>query len=189
MFNSITIGVRRIRQHLRTEGSNMQRTYKRPISIVVIVTAILTTNPLLGARSNEAVPYPTGFLKWTHIKQATQSAETSPNNKTLIYHIYANEQAVEGYRNNKQFADGSVLVVDFFETKDDNGKLVETSRAQVAVMVKNSQRHAQTGGWGFEQFKGDSQTESMLKANGAARCFACHGQKEAKGGVFTIYNK
>lgn len=167
----------------------MQRTSKRAISIVVLVTGILTSSLLLGARTNEAVPYPTDFLKWTHIKQATQSAEVSPNNKPLIYHIYANEKAVAGYRNNKQFADGSVLVVDFFETKEDNGKLSEAARAQVAVMVKDSKRYAQTSGWGFEQFKGDSKTESMLKADGAARCYACHGQKEAKGGVFTTYAK
>jgi cytochrome P460 len=166
----------------------MQRTYKRLISMIVLVTVILTSSLLLGARTNGDVPYPTGFLKWAHIKQATQSAETSPNNKPRIYHIYANEKAVAGYRNNKQFADGSVIVVDFFETKDDNGKLSEAARAQVAMMVKDSQRYAKTGGWGFEQFKGDSQTESMLKADGAASCYACHGQKETSG-VFTTYNK
>src|SRR5262245_12591277 len=117
VFSSITIGVRRIRRRLRTEESNMQRTYKRLISMIVLVT--VTSSLLLGARTNGDVPYPTGFLKWAHIKQATQSAETSPNNKPRIYHIYANEKAVAGYRNNKQFADGSVIVVDFFETKDD----------------------------------------------------------------------
>lgn len=152
------------------------------------LVVVLSSRLLLGAQPNAAVPYPTGFQQWTHIKQAAQSAEVLANNKPRIYHIYANHKAVEGYRNNKQFADGSVIVVDFFETKDDNGKLVETARAQVAVMVKDSQRYAKTGGWGFEQFQGESRTESMLKTDGAAKCYACHGQKEASG-VFTIYGK
>lgn len=163
----------------------MQRKTIKLSALTIIL--VLSGNLFLVAQTSESVPYPTGFLKWTHLKQATQSAPVSANNKPRIYHIYANDIAVAGLRHNKQFADGSVLVVDFFETREEQGKLLETSRAQVAVMVKDSQRYAKTGGWGFEQFKGDSQTESMLKADGAARCYACHGQKEASG-VFTTYS-
>ena len=161
------------------------KTLKRFALVIVIVMA---SSLFLLARTNEAVSYPTGYLKWTHLKQATQPAESSPNNKPRIYHIYGNDSALAGLRNNKQFADGSSFVVDFFETKDANGKLSEAARAQVAVMVKDGKRYAKTGGWGFEQFKGDSQIESMLNADGAAKCYACHGQKETSG-VFTTYNK
>jgi hypothetical protein len=166
----------------------MRKVTKRLISLIAVATIILTGSLFLWAQTNEAVSYPTGYLKWAHIKQASQPADASTNNKPRIYHVYANDMAVAGLRNNKQFADGSVLVVDFFESKEDNGKLQETSRAQVAVMIKDNQRYAQTGGWGFEQFKGDSQTETMLKADGAAKCYACHSQKEASG-VFTTYSK
>src|SRR5262245_43019874 len=116
----------------------MQRKTIKLFALALVV--VMSSSLLLWAKTNEAVPYPTGYLKWTHIKQGGQSAQVSANTKPRIYHIYANDIAVEGYRNDKKFADGSVIVVDFFETKEDNGKLVEASRAQVAVMVKDGKR-------------------------------------------------
>jgi len=164
----------------------MQRNTIRIFTLALVV--VISSGLFILAGTDETVPYPTGYLKWTHIKQATQPAQGSAqNDRPRIYHIYANETAVEGYRN-KQFADGAVLVVDFFDTKEENGKLLETSRTQVAVMVKDNKRYAKTGGWGFGQFKGDNQTENALKSDGAAKCYACHS-KQGESGVFTTYNK
>ncbi len=41
-------------------------------------------------------------------------------------------------------------------------------------MVKDSRRYEDTGGWGFEGFKGDSTTERAVGSQAATACYQCH---------------
>jgi hypothetical protein len=96
---------------------------------------------------------------------------------------------MEGYRSG-QFPDGSVIVYDLIETKTSpEGTRTEGSRKLVDVMVKDRGRYADTGGWGFEEFKGDSQTERLLDAAGKAACYKCHAKQEADGFVYSKLSK
>ena len=46
-------------------------------------------------------------------------------------------------------------------------------------MVKDSRRYAETGGWSYEVFVGNSPSHGVLNAQGRMGCFNCHaGQKE-----------
>jgi hypothetical protein len=56
-------------------------------------------------------------------------------------------------------------------------------------MVKDSKRYAATGGWGFEQFRGDSQTDRMVTAENATKCFACHAKQKDHDSVFSEFRK
>ena len=56
-------------------------------------------------------------------------------------------------------------------------------------MVKDSRRHKDTGGWGFEGFKGDSTTERAVGANAATACYQCHTAQKDKGYVFSSWRK
>ena len=67
-------------------------------TLVLSALTVMTCSLFLWAGTTEAVPYPTGFLKWTHIKKESMPAQDSEG-KTVSYHIYANEKAVEGYHN------------------------------------------------------------------------------------------
>jgi hypothetical protein len=98
-----------------------------------------------------------------------------------IHHFYANEKALEGYRTGT-FPDGSVLVDDGVEAKESAGVTSDGTRRRVAVMVKEAQRYAETGGWGFDIFKGDGR-DASLDSTARAACFACH--KKARDSVFT----
>jgi hypothetical protein len=158
-------------------------------TLVLSAVLVLSCSFLLRAETGKALPYPTGYLQWAHIKKEIMAAqEPALKGKPRIYHIYANEKAVEGYRN-KQFADGSIIVADFFDTKETNGVTEETTRLRLAMMIKDANRFGKTGGWGFEQFKGDSQTESTLQAEGAANCYACHSKQKQEDMVFTNYRR
>ena len=55
--------------------------------------------------------------------------------------------------------------------------MLEGPRRQVDVMVKDSQRYASTGGWGFQRFVKDSKTE-LAESPSPQQCFACHDQNE-----------
>jgi hypothetical protein len=95
---------------------------------------------------------------------------------------------MEGYRTGK-FPDGSVIVADFLETRENAGVTTEGPRRRIDVMVKDSKRYAATGGWGFEQFRGDSQTDRMVTAENATKCFACHAKQKDHDSVFSEFRK
>ena len=99
------------------------------------------------AGSADDVAYPDGYRAWTHVK----SALVGPGHRRFetvggFQHIYANPRAMEGYRT-RVFPEGSVVVVDWLELRDNAGAFDEGPRRQLDVMIKDSLRFAATGGW------------------------------------------
>ena len=133
-----------------------------------------------------SVAYPEGYRNWVHVK----SALISPSHKSFaglggFQHIYANPEAMTGYRT-RTFPEGSIVVFDWLEMKDTDGAYAEGPRRQVDVMVKDSRRFAQTGGWGFQRFVKDSKTE-LAAAPTPQQCFACHERLKKDGLILSTY--
>ena len=55
-------------------------------------------------------------------------------------------------------------------------------------MVKDRQRYATTGGWGFASFEDDSKIDT-LNAEGKNACFQCHAPRKDRDYVFTVYRE
>jgi Cytochrome P460 len=165
---------------------------QRVIVFALAVTCIVICSLSSWAQSNDAIPYPTGYRQWTHVK-STIIGPKSPAYEKIggIQHIYANEKGMEGYRTGR-FPEGAILVYDFLKTEDDaysEGRTNEGGRRFTSVMVKDSKRYAATGGWGFEEFRGDSQTDRMIGAEAPAKCYACHTSQKDRDFVFSSYRK
>jgi hypothetical protein len=138
------------------------------------------------ASSSTPVPYPEGYRNWAHVKSALISpAHKNFANMGGFQHIYANSEGMVGYRTRK-FPEGSVVVVDWFEMRDNAGAFVEGARRQIDVMVKDSVRYASTGGWGFQRFAKDSKTE-LAPTPTPQQCFACHDNLKSDGLVLSSY--
>jgi hypothetical protein len=108
-----------------------------------------------------------------------------------IQHIYANEKGMEGYRTGR-FPEGSILIYDFLKTEEgvnNPGVVSEGARRFTSVMVKDSKRYGATGGWGFEEFRGDSQTDRMIGAAAPTKCYGCHTSQKERDFVFSSYRK
>ena len=107
-----------------------------------------------------------------------------------IHHIYANKKGAEGYKRG-HFPNGSTLVFDLLEARDEPFATVEGPRKLVAVMHKDSARHAATGGWGFEAFKGDNRKERLVGNDRVAinACFQCHAPQKSTDYVFSISSR
>lgn len=104
-----------------------------------------------------------------------------------IYHFYANDQALEGYRTGK-FPDGAVLADELLEmTQPAGGVSFDGTRRGVGVMVRDSLRYQETGGWGFGAFDGEGRTQT-LNADAQKACFACHVAKKDHAYVFTDFH-
>ena len=136
--------------------------------------------------SDGVVAYPEGFRNWTHVK----SALIGPGHKNFasnggFEHVYANAEGMAGYRT-RVFPEGSIVVVDWLEMRDDAGALLEGPRRQVDVMVKDSKRFAGSGGWGFQRFVKDSKTERAA-APTPTECFTCHNSLKKDGLVISSY--
>src|SRR5262249_4835920 len=90
-----------------------------------------------------------------------------------IHHIYANDKAMEGCRTGN-FPDGSTLVFDLLETQENAGVTIEGARKRIDVMLKDALHFSASGGWGFERFGGDSETDRPLTDEHRGLCFTCH---------------
>lgn len=139
----------------------------------------------VAADTPATVAFPAGYRDWLHVKSMVIEpghplAETFGG----IHHLYANEKALEGYAKGK-FPDGSIIVFDLLQAVTADRTVTEGSRKLVGVMVKDGARYAATGGWGFEGFGGDSETERLVADKAATACFGCHQAQKSKDYVFS----
>ena len=133
----------------------------------------------------QEVPYPTGYRDWHHVKSMVIE-EGHPLFGAFggIHHLYANKKAIKGYKQGK-FADGSVIVFNLLEANHGGNATTEGKRKVVGVMHKNSRTYAETGGWGFEGFAGDSKTQRAVRDNAKNACFGCHEPQAGSDYVFS----
>lgn len=137
------------------------------------------------AADTPPVPYPEGYRSWHHVKSMVISSG-HPLYEAFggIHHLYANGKALAGYRSGR-FADGAVIVFDLLQAQSADNAVTEGPRKVLGVMHKDRQKYRDTGGWGFEGFKGDSRTERAVGANAAEACFGCHSAQQGSDYVFS----
>ena len=78
------------------------------------------------------------------------------------------------------------MVFDLLEARKEDKSLVEGPRKFIGVMQKDFQEFPDTGGWGFEEFKGD--THERLVQNPESACFACHKAQRQRDFVFSDFH-
>ncbi|MCC6347090.1 MAG: cytochrome P460 family protein [Nitrospirales bacterium] len=145
-----------------------------------------------GAASAETdkaeVKYPEGYRDWTHVKSMViRKGHPLYESFGGIHHVYANDKALKAMKAGTPYPDGSVLIFDLFEAKSGNNALVEGPRKVLGVMQKDAKKFGETGGWGFEGFKGDTRERAVSDPKGA--CFTCHEGQKGSDYVFSTYRK
>lgn len=152
-----------------------------------IMGVVMAATGLVSAYAAEPaqVPYPTGYRDWHHVKSMViNSGHPLYQSFGGIHHLYANKKAVEGYRKGR-FPDGAVIVFDLLDAKSADNAVTEGERKVVGVMHRDAKKFKDTGGWGFEGFKGDSRTERAVGKDAATACYQCHTQQKDKDFVFS----
>jgi len=142
-----------------------------------------------SAFSSEPTPlgYPHGYRQWTHVKTMhIRSGHPLHHLFGGVHHIYANKQAMEGYKRGK-FANGATLVLDLLDARDDGYSVTEGPRKLVAVMHKDAKKYPDTGGWGFEAFRADNRKDRIVGKNAATACFECHSVQKKNDYVFSSF--
>ena len=160
---------------------------KNRITLIASTVAVCAAATLWAATSPPEVAYPANYRDWTHVKSMViEPGHALHATFGGIHHLYANDQAMAGYRSGK-WPDGAVIVFDLLEAQSADHTVTEGKRKVVGVMHRDARRFAATGGWGFEGFVGDSQTQRAVGANAATACFACHQAKKPNEYVFSSY--
>jgi hypothetical protein len=155
--------------------------------IVALALSVGVFRPRAEGKTGK-VDYPEGYRQWPHVKSMVLQ-EGHPLYESFggIHHVYANARALAAMKAGKPHPDGAVLVFDLLEAKAENNAIVEGGRKVVGVMQKDAKKFAETGGWGFEGFKGDTQERAVADTKSA--CFACHTGQKAQDYVFSTYRQ
>ena len=150
----------------------------RRLTIAAVAAAALG----LTAAAEAPIVYPDGFRGWTHVSSAlTGPASPAAPKYEGLHHIYANPAAARGYRTGV-FPDGAVIVFDQWSSAHGDGDATSAvARKFIDVMVKDSRRYAETGGWGYTEFTAPDKVRAVAIEQNPKGCDGCH-QKNAPGG-------
>jgi hypothetical protein len=145
---------------------------QRTLALLVLAASCGATLAI-AQQDTSQIPFPEGYRSWFHHHTTVNMSGHEPEGNVGIQHVYADPAAVEGLKTGK-FADGATFVVDRFQYSEvENKSLAQGDRKVVAVMVRGAQRYPDTGGWGFQAFKGGDPSQKVVKDGGKA-CFTCH---------------
>lgn len=155
--------------------------------------AVFTTLP---QAVDAGTPYPEGYRHWNFLHSSIVPANFSAfGNKPCvkpcaagIFYFYANDKAMDGLRTGS-YSNGSIIAEEMLEwLSTSNGGFKEGTRRVVGVMVKDSQRYASTGGWGYGSFDEGSRVDK-LDAKARNECYLCHVSRKDQGYVFAEYRE
>jgi len=128
-------------------------------------------------------------------------------NGGLIAVILGNRAMIDAYRagapgNGKPFPDGARMVKIHWNPKKNQAypgqPTVPNTQHDIDLMVKDSKRFADSGGWGYAEFEYEAAsdtfrpgtlTDSPPQSNDAKCGFACHTLVKTRDYVFTDYGK
>jgi hypothetical protein len=194
----------------------MNRILSLAVVIVASVLAVLGSRTMSAENSAQdkytvKVPGGLGFVDFRGYEDWQPVAPSFTDAQHVIRLIVANPTMIAAYRegvpgNGKPFPDGSKIakiewvpqnITDppFAASVPDT---VTGSLKEVEFIEKDSQRFADTHGWGYAAFNYDDATNTFSPAtstdrppqNNDARCgSACHGLAAAKDFIFTGYPK
>lgn len=168
---------------MTNRSGNSQPTHFRESVWILFALAVVSLS-FSALYATETVQYPDNFRRWVHVGTGViMSGGPIPESEQGMHHVFANPEAVDGYPSG-DYADGSIIVYELREAQQKNGVIFEGDRRRVDVMIKDSKLYPSTGGWRFERFWANDQTQDAIHDSGAS-CFACHTQAKTHGFVFS----
>jgi hypothetical protein len=173
----------------------------KPTLLVLVVAALgggtyaaLASEP---AGTNAAPAFvtelPPGYRDWRLISVAREEGELQD-----VRAVLGNDVAIEAYRSGKlPFPDGAIIarLAWSLDSSEENDRAFGRPQSFVAgapkngvqFMVKDAQKYAATGGWGFGHF--DENDLRPADATVLASCFPCHQAVPDRDRVFTRYSR
>jgi len=148
------------------------------IKSLILLASILLL-PLDSLLAAQAPPLPKGYQNW---QKSVRKVDDNKNSIFYgIHYIYADAKAMQGYRANNRFPEGSRIIIEHFNIKESPAGPVEGSKNMVVLMQKDKRRTT-TGGWLFVGYTAQGKPSGL---DPVKNCFECH-QKNAAGRDFVF---
>ena len=162
---------------------------------VAIVAGIVAYMPSASGQTHgEPAPVfltkiPPGYRDFRLISVAHEEG-----NLNSLGAVLGNDVAIKAYREGAlPYPNGTIIVALHYRhaPSEENNRIFGRAQSfvpgpptNIQFMVKDSQKYAATGGWGFGHFSTDGKPgdEALMKT-----CFPCHAQEKARDLVFTQY--
>lgn len=147
---------------------------------VVLILFYLLFCVSVAAAAASSPQLPRDYASW---KKSVRKVVTDKNSLFYgIHYIYADKKAQLGYKADNRFSEGSRIVVEYFNIKDNPA--VDGLKNMV-VMMKKDKRQSATGGWLFSGYGADGKPSGL---DPVTTCFSCH-LKDAAERDFVISTK
>ena len=171
----------------------MKRIVFLVVAAAVVAGVVASMAPASGQPDGEAAPIygiklPPGYRDWKLISVAHEEG-----NQNDLRAVLGNDVAIKAYRDGKlPFPDGTIIarLAWTYVPSEENNKVFGRTQSFVAgtptnvqFMVKDSKKYAETGGWGYAQFK-DGKPDGKADLT---TCFPCHEPVKARDFIFTRY--
>ncbi len=137
-----------------------------------VFTALLAAAVAKEGKADPDLTLP-DYREWVHVKSMVIFDESHPLYGSFggMHHVYANKKALAGTKTGGPYADGSTLVFVLYDIENAGGAYQTTAKKVTAVMIKDSRRYKDTGGWGFQAW---NPSGKPLVTDGGVGCFGCH---------------
>jgi Cytochrome P460 len=174
---------------------------------ITMAMAILATGAAISAQDKYTLKVPNG-LAFSEFKgyEGWQTVAVSYNGGLLAV-ILGNPAMIDAYKagvpgNGKPFPDGAKMAKIHWNPKTNETypgqPLVPNTLHDIDLMVKDSKRFADSGGWGYGEFEYDAASDTFRpgtvtdkppQENDAKCGFACHTVVKKQDYLFTAYPK
>lgn len=143
--------------------------------LISVVVLIIVLPLIVFAAASPALPR--GYQAW---QKSERKVVTDKNSLFYgIHYIYADNKAFKGYQAGNRFAEGSTIVVEYFNIKEGSSS---DGPKNMVVLMRKDKRRKETGGWLFAGYGADGKPSGM---DPVGTCFGCH-QKDAGQREFVI---
>ncbi len=159
--------------------------------IGMALLALTAASPTKTAKESESpIHFPAGYREWNHIKTMAITSDKHPlfNAFSGLHHVYGNDLALKAAKAHTTYPEGSILVLDLYEWDETDGAYTPGPRKLLAVMQKDSKKFKDTGGWGFEGFKGGDPKERIV-SDPVMQCYNCHASQKEHDSVFSRWQE
>src|SRR5215813_6884076 len=148
--------------------------------------AVLAMTSIVARPADDIKP-PSGYRNWFHVNTMIVD-KASPLFATLggMHNVHVNSGGEPALKKGGPYPDGTMFVTDLHDFTVSDGSYVMGNLKGVAVMVKDAQKYAETGGWGFQFFAGGDANKPVV-TDVVKQCFACHQPQKNQDYVYSTY--
>jgi hypothetical protein len=164
------------------------------VAVAMVAGIVAYMPPTSGQTHGETAPIfvtkiPPGYRDFRLISVAHEEG-----NLNSLGAVLGNDVAIKAYREGTlPYPNGTIIVALHYRhaPSEENDRIFGRAQSfvpgpptNIQFMVKDSQKYAATGGWGFGHFSTDGKpgAEALMRT-----CFPCHAQEKARDLVFTQY--